>query len=225
MSLAGADTAPPGRGARGADRRRGPGRWAVLAVLFVALVLLDQWTKFLAVDRLTLAFPRRGDVTLAQKLAGFYAYRHLEPQATEPYTVWAPGWRMTYVENPGAAWGLFRGVSEGTRNVLFTLISLVAVAFILGYYRRLRDDQRYNQVALALLLSGAVGNFVDRLARRYVIDFIDWYAGSWHWPTFNLADSLIVVGVAMLVLHPGPRRGEKGAALPGSRPAARSREG
>ena len=204
---------------------RGPGKWAVLIALFAALVLLDQWTKFLAVDRLTVAFARRGDVTLVQKLRGFYGYRHLEPQATEPYTVWAPAWRMTYVENPGAAWGLFRGVSESTRNVFFTLISLVAVAFILGYYRRLRDDQRYGQVALALLLSGAVGNFIDRLARKYVIDFIDWYAGRWHWPTFNLADSLIVVGVALLILHPGPRRGEKGAVLAGPGRATRQRGG
>jgi signal peptidase II len=198
-----------------------PSKWTVLAVLFVALVAADQVTKFLAVDRLTATFTRKGDVTLAQKVRGFYGYRNLEPQATEPYTVWAPGWRMTYVENPGAAWGLFRGFSERARNVFFTIISLVAVAFILGYYRKLRDGQRYNQLALAFLLSGAVGNFVDRLARRYVIDFIDWYAGNWHWPTFNVADSLIVVGVAMLLLHPGSRKGAP--VLEGPRPAAKQR--
>ncbi len=185
---------------------RGPSKWAVLAVLFLALVLLDQWSKFLAVDRLTTVFEQNGYVTLGEKLRGFYAHEHLELHARPPYTVWAPMWRMTYVENPGAAWGLFRGLSEGARNTLFTLISLAAVAFILGYYRRLREDQRYLQVALALVLAGAVGNFLDRLARRYVIDFIDWYAGSWHWPTFNVADSLIVVGVAMLILHPGPAK-------------------
>jgi len=180
-----------------------PGKWAVLAGLFVALVLVDQATKFLAVDRLTTAFERNGDVTLVQKVRGFYGYRHLETTATAPYTVWAPMWRMTYVENPGAAWGLFRGLSERTRNGFFTAISLVAVVLILGYYRKLRDEQRYYQVALSMLLAGAVGNFIDRLARRYVIDFIDWYAGNWHWPTFNVADSLIVVGVALLVLRPG----------------------
>jgi len=185
---------------------RGPGKWTVLAVLFVVLVLCDQGSKLLAVDRLTVVFERAGDVTLAQKLAGFYGYRHLELHATRPYTVWAPGWRMIYVENPGAAWSLFRNLTEGTRTALFTVISLAAVAFILGYYRRLREGQRYHQLALALLLSGAVGNFIDRLARRYVIDFIDWYAGSYHWPTFNVADSLIVVGVALLLLHPGQRK-------------------
>jgi signal peptidase II len=115
---------------------------------------------------------------------------------------------MNYVENPGAAWGLFRGLSEGVRNVFFTAIAIGAVGAILHYYRKLRDDQRYMQVALAFVLSGAVGNFVDRLARQYVIDFVEWY--WWNrpdirWPTFNVADSLIVVGVALLVLHPGSK--------------------
>lgn len=204
--------------------RRGPGRWTVLAVLFALLVLADQGTKFLAVDRLTSVFQRHGDVTFLQKVQGFYGHRHLMLQTTGPYTVWAPMWRMVYVENPGAAWSLFSGMSEGTRNVFFTVISIAAVAFVLGYYRRLREDQRYYQVALALLLAGAVGNFIDRLARRYVIDFIDWYLGRYHWPTFNVADSLIVVGVAMLVLHPGQRKAAQASTRTESqREAARQR--
>jgi signal peptidase II len=189
-------------------------KWALLGALFVVLVLFDQWTKFLAVERLTTVFDRAGELALVEKLRGFYSYRHLEPLATDPYYVYAPLWRMNYVENPGAAWGLFRGFSQGFRNAFFTLVSLGAVAFILGYYRRLREDQRFLQLALAFVLSGAVGNFVDRLARNYVIDFVEWY--WWNrpdvrWPTFNVADSLIVVGVAMLVVHPGPRKDEAGA--------------
>jgi signal peptidase II len=83
------------------------------------------------------------------------------------------------------------------------------VAFIVHYYRKLRPEQRFLQVALSLVLAGAVGNFVDRLARQYVIDFVEWY--WWNrmdlrWPTFNVADSLIVIGVAMLVVHPGQRK-------------------
>jgi signal peptidase II len=118
---------------------------------------------------------------------------------------------MNYVENPGAAWGLFRGFSVGFRNAFFTLVSVGAVAFILNYYRRVREDQRFLQLALAFVLSGAVGNFIDRLARGYVVDFVEWYwwnRPDLRWPTFNVADSLIVVGVAMLVLHPGPRKDE-----------------
>ena len=185
---------------------RGPGKWAVLLVLFAALVLADQCSKFLAVDRLTTAFATAGDDTLGKKLRGFYGYRHLEYQASTPYTVWAPMWRMAYVENPAGAFSLFRDASPGVRNAFFVAVALAAIAFILGYYRKLRDDQRYYQVALALVLAGAVGNFIDRLVRHYVIDFIDWYYRGWHWPTFNVADSLIVVGVALLVLHPGQRK-------------------
>jgi signal peptidase II len=188
---------------------RGPGKWAVLAALFVTLVVADQWTKYLAVSRLTHVFERSRDEGLAARVRGFYAYRHLEPIATEPHYVWQPVWRMNYVENPGAAWGLFRGFSAGFRNAFFTLISVGAVAFILHYYRKLRNDQRFLQIALAFVLAGAVGNFVDRIARRYVIDFDEWY--WWNrpdirWPTFNVADSLIAVGVAMLVLPPGPQK-------------------
>ncbi len=181
---------------------RRPGKWALLAPMFVVLVLADQATKFLAVDRLTDAF--RGASGLAEKLATFYG--RLDVRAAGAHTVWRPMWAMRYVENPGAAWGLFQGMSDGIRNAFFIVVSLAAVAFILVYYRRLREEQRYSQVAFGLLLSGAVGNFIDRLARQYVVDFIDWYAGRWHWPTFNLADSMIVVGVLMLVVHPGPKK-------------------
>lgn len=182
--------------------RRSPGKWALLAPAFVVLVLADQVTKFLAVDRLTDAF--RGAAGLGAKLAAFYG--PLDVRATSAHTVWRPMWAMRYVENPGAAWGLFQGMSDGIRNAFFIVVSLAAVVFILVYYRRLREEQRYAQVALTLLLSGAVGNFIDRLARRYVVDFIDWYANGWHWPTFNVADSMIVVGVLMLVVHPGPKK-------------------
>ena len=189
---------------------RSRSKWKLLAALFVALVVADQWTKFLAVERLTTVFDRSGERGLVARVKGFYAHQHLEPLATEPYYVWQPVWRMNYVENPGAAWGLFRGFSPGFRNLFFTLVSLGAVGFILHYYRKLEEDQRFLQVALALVLAGAVGNFIDRIARRYVIDFVEWY--WWNrpdvrWPTFNIADSLIVIGVAMLMLHPGQPKG------------------
>jgi signal peptidase II len=192
----------------------GLSKWTLLAVLFGTLILVDQWTKFLAVERLTYAFDRAGDVTLAEKLRGFYAYRHLEQLATPPHYVYRPLWRMNYVENPGAAWGLFRNLPAGARNAFFGLISVAAVAFIFHTYRRIRNDQRFLQVALSFVLTGALGNFVDRVARRYVIDFVEWY--WWNrpdirWPTFNVADSLLVVGVAMLLVHPSPRKEQAGA--------------
>jgi signal peptidase II len=199
-------------------------KWRLLVAIFVVALFADQATKLLAVDRLTYAFERSGARTLAQKVEGLYGLKYLEPLAREPHYVYRPLWRMNYVENPGAAWGLFRDASDTFRNAFFTAISLVAICFILYYYRRLDVRQRFLQIALAFVLAGAVGNFVDRLARKYVIDFVEWY--WWNrpdvrWPTFNVADSLIVVGVAMLIVHPGPKQASAGSGLqPGKKRAA-----
>ncbi len=183
------------------------GKWAVLALIFPLAVLADQVTKFLAVDRLTRAFARVGAHDLAQKVEAFWRLRHLEPFATEPYTVYRPLWRMAYVENPAAAFGMFGFIPPDARYRVFLIVSVLAIGFVFYYYRKLDDGQRFLQVALAFVLAGTVGNLVDRLARRYVIDFIDWYwwnRPDLRWPTFNLADSLLVVGIAMLLVHPSP---------------------
>jgi signal peptidase II len=186
-------------------------KWALLALLFLGLVVVDQWTKFLAVERLTTAFATADHLGFGERVKAFYVdYRELDALTPrQPYYVYKPLWRMNYVENPGAAWGLFRSFREPWRTTFFVLVSLAAVAFILRYYRKIDVEQRFLQVALAFVLAGAVGNFIDRLARQYVIDFVEWYwwrNEELRWPTFNVADSLIVVGVIMLVLHPGQKK-------------------
>ena len=182
-------------------------KWRLLAVILLAGLLADQASKFLAVDRLTTALSRQGG-GLAERVQGFYTLAHLEAYATEPYVVWAPMWRMRYAENPGAAWGFLRELSAGTRTGVFGLVVLAATIFILRYLHRLKADQRILQVALSMVLTGAWGNYIDRLARGYVVDFVDWHwwrRPDLYWPTFNVADSLIVVGVALLLLFPEPR--------------------
>jgi signal peptidase II len=125
---------------------------------------------------------------------------------------------MNYVENPFAAFGLFHGVPEWLRYPLFVAVTVLAVVFVLGAYRKLGERQRWEQVALALILAGALGNFVDRVVRGYVIDFIEWYwwnRPDLRWPTFNVADSSLVVGVAMLLLQPKRKaHGEQAAERP-----------
>jgi len=193
----------------GLTGKLGLSKWRLLALLFGPLVAVDQWTKFLAVERLTYLFQRVGLQGAGDRWRAFYQTRHLEGMAREPYVVWAPVWRMSYAENSGAAFGMFRTMPEGFRNGFFLLVSLAAIFFILWYYRKLRPEQRWLQVALAFVLTGAVGNFIDRLARGYVVDFIQWHwwnRPDLYWPTFNVADSLIVVGVGMLLLHPGERK-------------------
>ena len=189
--------------------RRGPSKWALLAVIFVVMVAGDQWSKLLAVDRLTWAFPRVGATGTAAKVEAFYEMKHLEAMARPPHVVWDPMWRMTYAENPGAAWGMLRDLPPGFRHGFFVVMTFGALGFILWYFRKLREDQRWMQVALSFVFSGAVGNLIDRLARSYVIDFVQWHwwkRPDLYWPIFNLADSLIVVGVAMILLAPGEKR-------------------
>jgi signal peptidase II len=120
-----------------------------------------------------------------------------------------PGfWQDLYTQNRGAAWGFLARAGEQFRVPFFYLVSLAAVIFIFTYYRKLSVHQRYLQVALALVLGGAIGNALDRVLRGYVIDFIDWHLNdpawhspSHHWPTFNVADSGISVGLALLLLE------------------------
>jgi signal peptidase II len=184
-------------------------KWRLLAAVFLASLALDQVTKFLAVDLLTHAFEANGATSLGEKIAAYFRLQHLERWADAPFVVFEPLWRMTYVENPFAAFGLFRSVPDRLRYPLFIAVTIAAVFFVLAAYRKLDERQRWDQVALALVLAGALGNFCDRLAHGYVIDFIDWHwwnRPDLRWPTFNVADSSLVVGVAMLLLHPGAKR-------------------
>jgi len=184
-------------------------KWRLFAAVVLAGVLADQATKLLAVDRLTIAFERAGARTLPAKVRAFYGLKHLEPMATRPHVVFPAWWRMSYVENPGAAWSLFRDRSPGFRDVFFGLVTAAATAFILWYLRKVGERERVLQVALAFVLAGALGNFVDRLVRSYVVDFIEWHwwnRPDLRWPTFNVADSLISVGVVLLLLLPGGKR-------------------
>jgi signal peptidase II len=188
----------------------GLSKWTLLAAIVAVMVVSDQWSKFLAVDRLTWAFQRAGAVGAVAKVEAFLSVKHLESLARPPHVVWDPMWRMTYAENPGAAWGMLRDLPAGFRHGFFVVMTLGALAFILWYYRKLGRDERFMQVALAFVFSGAVGNLLDRLARGYVIDFVQWHwwrKPQLYWPIFNLADSLIVVGVAMILLHPAGKKG------------------
>jgi signal peptidase II len=186
-------------------------KFRLLAVVFVLGIAADQTTKFLAVDRLTQAFPRAGAHTLPQRVAAFWRLKHLERFATEPYVVYRPLWRMNYVENPHAAFGLGSFLPPGPRHVAFVIFAFLAVGAVLWFYIRLGERQRLQQVTLALVLAGAVGNVVDRLVRRYVIDFIEWYwwnRPDLRWPTFNVADSMLTVGIVLLLLLPQEGRRE-----------------
>lgn len=103
---------------------------------------------------------------------------------------------ITYLRNRGAAFSFLADASW--RLPFFMLATVIAVAAILAAFHKLRDDQRFAAASLTLILSGAVGNLIDRVRMGEVIDFLDVYWRNHHWPAFNVADSAICVGVAML---------------------------
>ena len=105
---------------------------------------------------------------------------------------------ITYLRNRGAAFSFLADASW--RLPFFILATVIAVIAILVAFKKLRDEQRFAAVSLTLILAGAVGNLIDRVRLGEVIDFLDVYWGRHHWPAFNVADSAICVGVALLAL-------------------------
>ena len=108
--------------------------------------------------------------------------------------------RLTYVQNRGAAFGILSDADLPYQSLLFSIVSILALGAIAVYAWKLPAAQRLPQTALALIMGGAVGNLLDRVRLGYVIDYVDVYWGRHHWPAFNVADSAISIGVALLVL-------------------------
>ena len=119
---------------------------------------------------------------------------------------------LTHVRNPGAAFGLLADGDATHRLWFFVIVSLLAIGIIISFFRQLAPGDRLHAFALGLILGGAVGNLIDRLWLREVVDFLHiklW--GGYSWPDFNFADSFIVVGVALLILELLAAEGEKRA--------------
>ena len=161
----------------------------------VVVFVLDQISKFLAVKHLTNAMA--GTAGFASEIAAFLGVHH--PLREGRAVVSENFWSFVYAENPGAAWSFLRDAPEYFRTPFFLLVSLAAMVFIVVYFRKTADNQWLLRTALALVFGGALGNFFDRSRLGYVIDFIDWHWYSHYtWPTFNVADSAITVGVVIM---------------------------
>lgn len=109
-----------------------------------------------------------------------------------------PFFNLTYIHNTGAAFG-FLSEAGGWQRWFFAGLALAIGAVIAIWLTRLKKHETLLAVALALVLGGAVGNLIDRLAYGYVIDFLDVYYDAWHWPAFNIADSAITLGVMLML--------------------------
>jgi signal peptidase II len=112
----------------------------------------------------------------------------------------SPFFNLTYVRNPGAAFS-FLSDAGGWQRWFFAAMALIISGILVVWLYRLKKHETLLAVALALVLGGAIGNLIDRLAYGYVIDFLDVYYQNWHWPAFNVADMAISLGVFLMLLE------------------------
>ncbi len=146
-------------------------KYFLVGVIAAAVLILDQLTKYLVMRYI----PWHGIVRI---IPGFFD--------------------LTYVRNPGAAFGILSGDHGVWRSVFFIAVTAIALGVIVVLIRK--THERLLVVAFSLIAGGAIGNLIDRIRYGEVVDFIEWYYRSYHWPTFNIADSAISAGVGLLVV-------------------------
>jgi len=139
-----------------------------------ALIIIDQFTKFLV----TLHIPQNYSFGV---ILNFFQFTH--------------------IRNSGVAFGLFANSKAEYKVIFFIVFSIIAIIAILVFYHQTGKDKKMVQVGLILLFSGAVGNLIDRVLHHEVIDFLDFYYKSYHWPAFNIADSCITIGVCLILME------------------------
>jgi signal peptidase II len=137
----------------------------------VIVFVVDQWTKHAVIDGMTL-------------------YQSIQI---------VPFFNFTYVHNYGAAFSILYDAG-GWQRYFLSAIALGVSALILWWLRGTRKEQILLPVAFSFILGGALGNVYDRMVYGYVIDFLDLYYGSYHWPAFNIADSAIFIGAGLLII-------------------------
>ena len=131
-------------------------------------------------------------LVLADQLAKYWAVTRLKPLGSLPVI---PGFfSLSYVENKGAAWGMLAG-----QQVFLIAFSCATLGFLIWKRGQLFDGLWCKSLTLSLLFGGIVGNLIDRIRLSYVVDFLDFYLGSSHFPAFNIADASICCGVFLFI--------------------------
>ncbi|QLK88461.1 lipoprotein signal peptidase [Arsenophonus endosymbiont of Aphis craccivora] len=110
-----------------------------------------------------------------------------------------PYFNLAYAQNPGAAFS-FLADKGGWQRWFFALVTIVICVVLLVMMYRQSVNKKLSNIAYALVIGGALGNLCDRLVHGFVVDFIDFYVGDWHWPTFNIADMAICLGAVLIIL-------------------------
>ncbi len=149
-------------------------KYWILLIFCFGILLLDQWTKYIVVQKLLL-------------------YQRVEV---------IPGlFNIIHVRNTGGAFGIFGGERGGIGSILFVVVSLVAIGAIVFLFAKTRENEKTLALSFSLILSGALGNLIDRLHYGEVVDFLDFHVAAYHWPAFNVADSAICIGIGLMALE------------------------
>jgi len=145
-----------------------------MGLLAVPCYVIDQWTKWLIHTRMDIG-------------SGFTVI---------PYF-----FDILHARNTGAAFGILRSLPEAYRIPFFGLITLIACVAIIVIFWKTADDSRILKATLCLIIAGALGNLTDRLIFGEVVDFLSFHLGRFRWPTFNMADTWISLGMVGLLVH------------------------
>jgi signal peptidase II len=141
-------------------------------------------------------------VVVADQLSKFAAVARLQEASIDVI----PGlFSLTLAYNKGAAFGFLSGLPDGVRQFALAATTVVAIAAVLFMLLRYYRDSVWGCVSIGLILGGALGNIIDRVRLGMVVDFLDVYWDTLHWPTFNVADSCICIGVAVLFFLKGDK--------------------
>lgn len=143
----------------------------LLIFIFVAVLGLDIWSKYLI--KTHVAYGSGFSV-----IDGFF--------------------NIVHALNTGAAFGILRNMNDAYRQIFFVGITVVAIVLI--FVMLWREKKSLPAIGYALIIAGAFGNLIDRATMGHVVDFLDFYIGKYHWPAFNVADSAITVGIAMILI-------------------------
>jgi signal peptidase II len=149
-------------------------KYWVLLICVVFILALDQYTKHKVQQKIHL-------YQTIKVIDGFF--------------------NLTHLRNPGGAFGILAGQKDGIRSFFFIGAALTAVGVILYLFHKVKGHERTLSLSLSLILSGALGNLIDRIRYGEVVDFLDFHLFSYHWPTFNIADSAITIGIGLMAIE------------------------
>ena len=147
--------------------------WVLLIACLLVLVL-DQYTKY----EIQKSLPLHHRVEV---IKGFF--------------------NLTHVRNTGGAFGIFGGKRGGMGTLFFMAVSFIAIGSLLFFVWKAKEDEKNLVLSFSLVLAGAIGNLIDRLRYGEVVDFLEFYLSSFYWPSFNIADASICIGIGLMALE------------------------